>query len=95
MGIIEEPSFSERIDELSRIYPRMAEVKAAIDWAVSHDPEWGTPLQSNQNYRIMKLPCAPGMPDMRVLYRYGLRERAEQMAYLLYLDPIEPSEAEF
>lgn len=84
--IIEEHSFSTAYDELLNEYPRLADVKIALDWLLARDPLLGQNIKDN--FYIYKTSPAGPTPSFRVVYKYDTSDNPERIS-LISISPIE------
>jgi len=66
-GVIEEHAFTAQYDKLLHAYPRLADVKIALDWTLARNPTIGQPIVGN--YYILKTSPIGLTPSFRVLYQ--------------------------
>lgn len=52
--VLEEHCFSEQIEKLKAIYPRIYEIKDAIIWTLSRNPILGTALPHSPDFKVFK-----------------------------------------
>jgi hypothetical protein len=68
--IVSEDSFEEDIQELSKKYPRMDDVRAAIRWTLMHNPFRGTAIDNHDGFFVHMTTQMGDTPMFRVLYEY-------------------------
>lgn len=81
--IVQEASFSEKLDKFSVLYPRMDEVHRGIDWLLTR-----VPLQGNitsGEYRIIKTTPLGEIPSFWVLYKYN---KEDNQVFLVSLEAL-------
>lgn len=95
--VVEEKSFAEELNRLSHKYPRMEDVKRAIDWMVARNPYQFDNMPGFKDYYILKTTdvesgIAP-TPSFRVLFRYN-EETEPNNVYLVSIQevPVSPEE---
>lgn len=89
--VVEEKLFADDLNRLSHKYPRMEEVKRAIDWMVARNPLSFEQIPGFVNYYILKTTdvesgVAP-MPSFLVLFRYD-EEKDPNNVYLVSIEEV-------
>jgi len=88
--IVEEPSFSAKIDKLRQYNPRINEVWETISWQLGRNPLLGRELLFKNHFVFETKPLDPTEPNYWILYKY---ENEEGRVILLSISPI-PDENE-
>ena len=82
--IIQELSFSRKLDEYSKVFDRMGDVHTGIDWLLCQNPIQGTEILTK--YRIMKTTPIANTPSFWVLYSYSQEENTVRLLSIQVVD---------
>lgn len=72
--VIEEPQFTEAVECLAKSFPRIYEVRDALDWTLSRSPSLGKSL--------------PGFPEWRVYSSTNVFGLAPSFWFLMKLETV-------
>ena len=92
LTVVEEVSFSSDLRELQKKYPRIEEVKAAIDWNLARAPEIFQSVEDFRNCFVLETKgfCSD-IYLFRVLYKYN-RKKDPNRIFLLAISEVESGE---
>lgn len=89
--VVEELSFTRTLMDLSGKYPRIEDVKRAVDWSVAKDPQGFDRIPGLRDWYVLRTTPIGDTPSFRVLFRYS--EEEEDTVYLAAIAEV-PQEAE-
>lgn len=69
-SVIEEPRYSQDLDNLREQYPQIDEVQRHISWELSRNPRGGEPLEDAPDFRFFTTTPFEDVPPFRVLYDF-------------------------
>lgn len=68
--VVEEPRYTEDLDNLRRAYPEIDDIQAIISWTLSRTPRIGEPLSIAPDFRVFTTSPAGKLPSFWVLYTF-------------------------
>jgi len=87
--IVQEKSYSEKVDSLSKEYKRMYDVQENLEWTLGKNPLLGVACEHDKSHRVIKTAAIGHTPSFWILYRF---DPSESKVYLLSLTPVSSEE---
>jgi len=69
-GVVEEPRYSQDLDNLREQYPQIDEVQRRISWELSRIPRAGEPLEGAPDFRFFTTAPFEDVPTFLILYDF-------------------------
>ncbi len=85
----ENELFTESVDNLRKIYPRIDEIFQAVTWTLARHPFAGTRLPNDPEYYVFETTPIGTTPSFWILYHFD-----DDIVDLLSIGPVNKSEGE-
>lgn len=66
--VVEEPRYTEDLDNYRRLYPEIDDVQAIISWTLSRQPTIGLPIPFASDFRLFGTTAFKNVPAFWILY---------------------------
>jgi hypothetical protein len=68
--VVEDPLFTEDLDNLRNVYSQIDDVHDGLTWALSNDPRIGVLIPQTHDYRLYITTATSTTPAFWVMYRF-------------------------